>query len=75
MEKIKKMVDVVLVLGRGGSKGYAHLGVIRALEMRGYRIRAIAGTSAGGLARAIIAAGFSPDDILDRIAHQRQENL
>jgi len=69
------MVDVVLALGGGGSKGYAHLGVIRALEMRGYRIRAIAGTSAGGMAGAIIAAGFSPDDILDRIAHQRQENL
>ncbi len=69
------MVDVTLALGGGGSKGYAHLGVIRALEKRGFRIRGIAGTSAGGMAGAIYAAGFTPDEIIDRIAHLRQENL
>ncbi len=69
------MIDVTLALGGGGSKGYAHLGVVRALIKRGYRIRAIAGTSAGGMAGAIIAAGFTPDEILGRIAHLRQENL
>ena len=75
MEKKKEMVDITLALGGGGSKGYAHLGVIRALEKRGYRIKAIAGTSAGGMAGAIIAAGFSPKDIIGKIAHLRQENL
>ena len=69
------MVDVTLALGGGGSKGYAHLGVIRALEKRGFRIRGIAGSSAGGMAGAIYAAGFSPDEIIGRIAHQKQENL
>jgi len=75
MEEKKQMVDVSLALGGGGSKGYAHLGVVRALEKRGFRIRAIAGTSAGGMAGAMIAAGFSPDDILGRITHLSQENL
>ena len=69
------MVDVALALGGGGSKGYAHLGVVRALEKRGFRIRAIAGTSAGGMAGAILAAGYSPDEVIGRIAHLRQENL
>jgi len=54
---------------------YGHLVVVRGLEKRGFRIRAIAGTSAGGMAGAIIAAGFSPDEIIGRIAHLRQENL
>lgn len=69
------MVDIALALGGGGSKGYAHLGVVRALEKRGYQIKAIAGTSAGGMAGAIIAAGFSSDEIIGRISHLRQENL
>ena len=68
-------VDVTLALGGGGSKGYAHLGVIRALEKRGFRIRGIAGSSAGGMAGAIFAAGFTPEEIIGRIAHLRQENL
>lgn len=75
MEKKHKMVDITLALGGGGSKGYAHLGVVRALETRGYRIKAIAGTSAGGMAAAIIAAGFSPEDIIGRIADLDQDNL
>jgi NTE family protein len=69
------MLDVTLALGGGGSKGYAHLGVVKGLENRGFQIRAIAGTSAGGLAGAIIAAGFTPDEIVAKIGHLRQENL
>jgi len=75
MEKKNKNVDISLALGGGGSKGYAHLGVVRALEKRGYRIKAIAGTSAGGMAASILAAGFSPDEIIDKIAPLHQDNL
>jgi predicted acylesterase/phospholipase RssA len=32
MEEKKKMVDVALALGGEGSEGFAHLGVVRALE-------------------------------------------
>lgn len=69
------MTDITLALGGGGSKGYAHLGVIRALIGLGYDIKAIAGTSAGGMAAAVYAAGFTPDEVLDRISSVSQEDL
>lgn len=51
-------MEVTLALGGGGVKGYAHIGVLRHLERCGIKIRAIAGTSAGGLFGAIYSAGF-----------------
>jgi len=57
------MVDIALALGGGGIKGLAHIGVIRFLEQQGYTIRAIAGTSAGGLVGAMYAAGFKTSEI------------
>jgi NTE family protein len=58
------MKDITVALGGGGAKGYAHIGVLRVLEREGFRIRAIAGTSAGGLWGSLYAAGRSPDEIL-----------
>jgi NTE family protein len=60
----KNNMDICLALGGGGIKGVAHIGVLECLEKAGFRIRAIAGTSAGGLAGAIYAAGYSPMEIL-----------
>lgn len=54
-------MDILLALGGGGSKGNAHIGVIRVLEREGFRIRAVAGTSAGGMAASAYAAGYGPD--------------
>lgn len=48
---------VSLVLGSGGARGLAHIGVIRELESRGYEIRAIAGCSIGALIGGIHAIG------------------
>lgn len=48
---------VSLVLGSGGARGHAHLGVIRAIEERGFEIRNIAGTSMGSVIGGIYAAG------------------
>lgn len=48
---------VSLVLGSGGARGLAHIGVIRELEARGYEIRAIAGSSMGALVGGIHALG------------------
>ncbi|MBL7161333.1 MAG: patatin-like phospholipase family protein [Anaerolineales bacterium] len=56
-------MDINLALGGGGSKGNAHIGVLRVLEREGFRVRAIAGTSAGGMAAAAYAAGYKPDEI------------
>ena len=48
---------VSLVLGSGGARGLAHIGVIEVLNARGYVIRAIAGTSMGAVIGGIYAAG------------------
>jgi NTE family protein len=56
-------MDIALALGGGGSRGYAHIGVIRRLEAEGFHIRAVAGTSAGGIVASIYAAGYSPDEM------------
>lgn len=51
---------VALALGSGGARGYAHIGVIEALEERGYEIVSIAGTSMGALVGGLHAAGVLP---------------
>ena len=48
---------VALVLGSGGARGYAHIGVIEALEARGYEIGCIAGCSMGAVVGGLYAAG------------------
>ncbi len=49
--------DVSLILGSGGARGMAHIGVIRWLEDHGYTIRDIAGASIGAVVGGIYAAG------------------
>ena len=48
---------VALVLGAGGARGLAQIGVIEVLEERGLRIGAISGSSSGALVGGIHAAG------------------
>jgi NTE family protein len=48
---------VSLVLGSGGARGLAHIGIIQWLEEQGYRIESIAGCSMGALVGGIYAAG------------------
>lgn len=61
-------MDITVALGGGGVKGNAHIGVLRVLEREGFRIRALAGTSAGGLWGAFYAAGHHPDEIERRMS-------
>jgi NTE family protein len=67
--------DVVVALGGGGAKGNPHIGVLKVLEREGFRIRAIAGTSAGGMAAAVYAAGYSPDEIEAHMTRVDQGHL
>jgi len=59
MSKEKKAdhPTISLVLGSGGARGLAHIGVIDVLEQQGYRIRSIAGASMGALVGGIYARG------------------
>ncbi len=56
-------MEIALALGGGGAKGNSHIGVLRRLEKEGYKIRAVAGTSFGGLVALIYSCGYSPDEI------------
>ncbi len=68
-------MDILLALGGGGSKGNAHIGVMKVLEREGFRVRAVAGTSAGGIAAAAYAAGFHPDVLEAHMAQVDQRSL
>lgn len=48
---------VSLVLGSGGARGLAHIGIIHYLEEHGYDIRSISGCSMGALVGGIYACG------------------
>ena len=48
---------VALVLGSGGARGYAHIGVIQVLEQYGIHPDLIVGTSAGSVVGSIYASG------------------
>ena len=48
---------ISLVLGSGGARGLAHIGVIRTLERHGWRIGTISGSSIGALIGGFYAAG------------------
>jgi NTE family protein len=50
-----------IVLSGGGARGFAHLGVLRAMVEVGITPSAISGTSAGAMLGAFIAAGFTPE--------------
>ena len=49
--------NVALVLGSGGARGMAHIGVIEELERSGYNITSIAGTSIGSMVGGFYSAG------------------
>jgi NTE family protein len=64
---------IALVLGGGAAKGFAHIGVIKALESQGIRPDIIVGTSAGSLVGALYASGMSGFE-LQRLALDLKES-
>ena len=56
-------MDADLVLEGGGVKGIGLVGAYSALSDAGYTFHRIAGTSAGAIVGALIAAGMGPEDL------------
>ncbi len=50
---------IALALGGGAARGFAHVGVIKALEAQGISPDIIVGTSAGSVVGALYAAGLN----------------
>lgn len=65
-------IIIGLALGGGAAKGYAHIGVIQALEENGIKAKIITGTSAGSLVGSLYAYGYTPTQ-LRQIAYQMDE--
>ncbi|MFS0865629.1 patatin-like phospholipase family protein [Fredinandcohnia sp. 179-A 10B2 NHS] len=53
------------VFSGGGIKGFALIGAYQAIEGKGLAFKRVAGTSAGSLISALIAAGYSSSEMLD----------
>jgi NTE family protein len=62
------MIKRPFVLSGGGARGFAHLGVVKALQERDIFPSAISGTSAGAIAGAFLANGFTPDETSEILA-------
>ncbi len=65
--KAQRKPIIGLALGGGAARGFAHVGVIKALESQGIRPDLVVGTSAGSVIAALYATGLSGND-LNRIA-------
>jgi NTE family protein len=55
-----------LVLGAGGARAFAQVGAIRALEEHGHEFDVVVGSGFGAVVGAQYAAGWSPDELLER---------
>jgi NTE family protein len=66
---------VTLALGGGFSRGFAHLGVLEALEEEQIPVAAIVGTSIGGLLGAAYADGISVRDLCDLARQVRMRDF
>lgn len=58
-ENTKKLPKIGIALGSGGSRGFAHIGFLRAFEEEGIPISVIAGASIGSIVGGLYAEGVS----------------
>lgn len=68
----RRNARIGLALGGGAARGFAHVGVIQALEEAGLQPQVVAGTSAGSLVAALYASGKSSHE-LRRVAESMEE--
>lgn len=66
-------VKIALALGGGAARGFAHVGVIKALEAQGIVPDIIVGTSAGSVVGALYAAGYNGFE-LQQLSMQMEES-
>jgi len=64
-----KRPRICLALSGGGARGYAHIGVLKALEALHVPVDCIAGTSMGAVVGGLYASGLSAGALEARLAH------
>src|SRR5689334_18813675 len=60
---------VAIVLGSGGPRGFAHIGVLKVLEENGIKPDLVIGSSVGAMVGALYAAGVDAGQ-LEKLAHE-----
>ena len=70
----RKTPKVGLVLGGGGAKGVAHIGVLKVLERAGFPIDIITSTSMGSIVGGAYACGHS-SEVLDSVVRSQDWNM
>jgi NTE family protein len=70
----KPPLKIALVLGGGAARGFAHIGVIKALEAQGIVPTMVVGTSAGSVVGALYASGMNGFE-LQGLALQMEEGM
>jgi len=70
----KPPIKIALVLGGGAARGFAHIGVIKALEAQGIVPDIVVGTSAGSVVGALYASGMRGFD-LQKLALGMEEDM
>lgn len=68
----KPELKIGLALGGGAARGFAHIGVIKALEDNGIQVDLLTGTSAGSVVAALYASGLSAS-VLAQLAQKMDE--
>src|SRR3954451_11935941 len=66
---------IALVLGGGGMKGFAHIGVMQALDERGIQPTLYAGTSIGAMLAAARVGGMPIEELAQRARSLRRRDL
>jgi NTE family protein len=66
---------IALVLGGGGNRGLAHVGVLEVLYREGVPVDLVVGTSMGAIVGALFAAGNPPDSIRDTLSAFQGANI
>jgi NTE family protein len=70
----KPPLRIALALGGGAARGFAHIGVIKALEAQGIVPDIVVGTSAGSVVGALYASGMN-GFALQKLALQMEEDM
>ena len=74
-EKWSAGAECTVVLGGGGVRGIAHVGVLQALEERGLVVREILGCSIGAIVGAAISAGMKSEKLAERAARFSRDDI
>lgn len=70
-----KPAKIAVVLGGGGSKGFAHIGVLKVLEAQKIPVHMVVGTSAGSLVGSLYASGKSAFELQDIALKMDRDNV